>query len=366
MKALFEGGCAHTGRALDPGIYTGTSVGSLNAAVMAAPQEGESSSGTLERLEDLWCQEIAARPESCGNGVFRLRGDLLPYLNPRCLSKNPLKPLTRLVTDSAYLTAEAWERMTYFVRHDASLLERLLELPDISGIIDTTPMDDLMRRHVDLERLRRSKKELSVVATDWQRARPRVFGKQEILDLGYKVVLASASIPAVFPPVDLDGGVFVDGGVLLNTPLKPAIRMWKKRSARTELTLHAIYLDAELADIPIETTPSTFGTTNRLVQIILGRNVNTDIEYATTVNDRVRRARAEAGKTGAGAGSKARKPVASGKRLITIHRYRPSTDLGGVLGLLDFSLDRIDRLIRKGYDDAIRHDCGVEGCVLPD
>jgi predicted acylesterase/phospholipase RssA len=35
-------------------------------------------------------------------------------------------------------------------------------------------------------------------------------------------VLASASIPAVFPPVDLDGLVLFDGGVADNTPISQA------------------------------------------------------------------------------------------------------------------------------------------------
>ncbi|MFZ8802846.1 MAG: patatin-like phospholipase family protein, partial [Candidatus Calescibacterium sp.] len=38
-------------------------------------------------------------------------------------------------------------------------------------------------------------------------------------------VLASAAIPIIFPPVKIDGEWYCDGGVRLNTPLSPAIRL---------------------------------------------------------------------------------------------------------------------------------------------
>jgi len=38
-------------------------------------------------------------------------------------------------------------------------------------------------------------------------------------------VLASAAIPIIFPPVKIDGQWYCDGGVRLNTPLSPAIRL---------------------------------------------------------------------------------------------------------------------------------------------
>ena len=40
-------------------------------------------------------------------------------------------------------------------------------------------------------------------------------------------------------------------------------------------------------------------------------------------------------------------------------------DLGGGLGVLNFSRDAIERLIDKGYEDTLRHDCVRSGCVLP-
>ena len=52
-------------------------------------------------------------------------------------------------------------------------------------------------------------------------------------------------------------------------------------------------------------------------------------------------------------------------RLLTIHKYRPETDLGGGAGLLDFSERFISELIEIGYQDAVHHDCEASGCLIP-
>ncbi len=42
-------------------------------------------------------------------------------------------------------------------------------------------------------------------------------------------VMASAAIPVAFPPVHIDGGWYLDGGVRLNAPIKPALAMGADR-----------------------------------------------------------------------------------------------------------------------------------------
>lgn len=61
----------------------------------------------------------------------------------------------------------------------------------------------------------------AAVATD------ALTGEPEILDHGdLKVALrASAAVPGVFPPVPVDGRVYVDGGVSANVPIRQAIAL---------------------------------------------------------------------------------------------------------------------------------------------
>ena len=45
----------------------------------------------------------------------------------------------------------------------------------------------------------------------------------------------------------------------------------------------------------------------------------------------------------------------------------PRDDLGGgILGWLDFSRERVQRLIDRGFRDAVAHDCDRSGCVRAD
>jgi hypothetical protein len=53
-------------------------------------------------------------------------------------------------------------------------------------------------------------------------------------------------------------------------------------------------------------------------------------------------------------------------RKVTIHRYYPRRRLGGVMGLLNFERGTIDAMIEQGYEETCSHDCGANGCVIPE
>ena len=53
-----------------------------------------------------------------------------------------------------------------------------------------------------------------IIASDLDNARPHIFNSGEIMPR----MLASFSIPIIFPPVEIDGVHYVDGGVLRNMP----------------------------------------------------------------------------------------------------------------------------------------------------
>ncbi len=77
----------------------------------------------------------------------------------------------------------------------------------------------LLREHLTFDRIEDAPIPLAVVATD------AATGAQVILDTGPLVpaVLASAALPAIFPPVRIDGRLLVDGGIANNTPITLAV-----------------------------------------------------------------------------------------------------------------------------------------------
>ena len=62
---------------------------------------------------------------------------------------------------------------------------------------------------------------LGIVATELDTGAERLFTSGPIVD----AVLASAAMPGVYPPVEIDGKLYTDGGVVNNVPMAPAIGM---------------------------------------------------------------------------------------------------------------------------------------------
>jgi hypothetical protein len=72
---------------------------------------------------------------------------------------------------------------------------------------------------IDFGRLEDAVVPVEVVATSLSDGRERWFTYGPAVD----AVLASAAIPAIFPPVEIDGERYIDGGVVNNVPIQRAV-----------------------------------------------------------------------------------------------------------------------------------------------
>lgn len=369
LLALSEGRSPATGfRPLAADVLTGTSVGAYNAGFLASQYEPPFAVA-VAALAEMWRRRIAGRPINCGNGVYRVRGAPFQGLDPACFTQ-PLADAARLAQDAAFFARFAAARTASFLRSDEPLPTRFLDSIDISAFISPQPLRELTAETLDIAALGRSPKRLVIAASDWENGRLRLFTAHDIATrFGVPAFLASAAIPGLFPPVDIEGVPFVDGGLLLNTPLSPAI------AAGAE-TLHVIFLDPRLADQPIRPA-STFEALYRVFMITVASNVQHDMLRAAMINrelelagyvPRLRRLGQGLPRPMAAAVERVEARSMRGRpyRPLEIHSYRPAVDLGGAMGLLDFDLRFLDRLIELGYRDAVAHDCAAQGCVLPD
>jgi NTE family protein len=75
------------------------------------------------------------------------------------------------------------------------------------------------------ERLEESPIPLEVVATSLTNGRMQWFSEGPAVER----ILASAALPALLPPVDIDGEAFIDGGVVDNVPIGRAIAQGAER-----------------------------------------------------------------------------------------------------------------------------------------
>ena len=118
--------------------------------------------------------------------------------------------------------------------------------------------------------------------------------------------------------------------------------------------------------------PNTLDTLDRVLAINLTFRINSDIDNARRINRAIEmfdeRAK-ELAETNTSelahlASLWERKRSEGSRRKLTIHRYFPSQDLGGVLGMLRFEKSAHQELIQRGYDDTMKHDCDTNRRVL--
>ena len=146
-----------------PDLVVGTSVGAVNASAMAF----QPSSLGVERLERAWDQ----------------------------LGENDLFPGSGMAT---------WSRM----------------LRRGDRIFDNSGMRKLIETNLGLTAtFEDAQIPLGIVTTELMTGEERLFTSGPILD----PLLASTAMPGAFPPVTIDGLRYIDGGVVNNVPIVPAL-----------------------------------------------------------------------------------------------------------------------------------------------
>jgi NTE family protein len=339
MKALFEGRSPSTlRRKLEPGAIAATSIGTFNASVLLSKYDGQWDAAATE-LESIWLDRMATSGGTSPNGVFRFRPDILEWFDVDQLRVNPFRPLQDLADDASFFARDWMARMSGFMTGSGSLAHRLTELVDLSTFLTPEPSAALVRDVLSCERLRAAPCALRVTTTQWETGALRVFTNNDFTDeVGSSIVRASGAIPGIFPPVPIDGEPYVDGGLVLNTPLKPAIDAGAS-------VLHVVYLDPAPGAIPLPPVGSTVDAMGRTFVASFAATMRRDLEVAAQVNREVAAGRSR------------------GNRALLIHLYHPLEDTGGALGMLDFHRSRVERLIDLGYRNASTHDCTKAGCV---
>lgn len=82
---------------------------------------------------------------------------------------------------------------------------------------------DLIEKHVRLEKLLAAKREYMCAAISMVTGKLHYFEghKAPDDDTLQKYILASAAVPGVFPTIEIHGELFMDGGLVRNTPIEP-------------------------------------------------------------------------------------------------------------------------------------------------
>ncbi len=200
FEALHEAG-------IEPDWVIGTSIGAINAAIIA----GNPMADRLDRLTEFWSR-VRYKPQ------FGL-------------------PDYWLGAMSRSLQMVSMGLPGFFLPRPAALFSPHSALGATSaGYYSVDPLRETLSDLIDFDHLATSGTRLTVGASSVRTAEMRYFDSRDT-KLGLEHVIASGALPPSFPAVRIDGELYWDGGILSNTPVE-AVFDDKPRRDSLVFTVH--------------------------------------------------------------------------------------------------------------------------------
>lgn len=183
FQALHEAG-------IEPDWVIGTSIGAINAALIAGNAPGD----RMDRLDEFW--------DRVGHGRSFGLPDNWVGMFARTLS-----------TINTGLPGFFRPRSAAFFNPHARLG------PENAGYYSVDPLRETLADLIDFDRIATSGVRLTVGASSVRTSEMRYFDSRDTT-IGLEHVMASGALPPAFPAVRIDGDLYWDGGILSNTPVE--------------------------------------------------------------------------------------------------------------------------------------------------
>ncbi|RPH56912.1 MAG: patatin-like phospholipase family protein [Chloroflexi bacterium] len=190
-------------------------------------------------------------------------------------------------------------------------------------LLDTDPWKETLERQISFHKVRTSKIVFRVAATEVGKGKLKLFRGEEIT---VKHILASCSIPVVYPWTEIDGARYWDGAVVANTPLAPAIDEGAD-------DIYAVLLSPVGArELPLpESLPESAA---QALDLALLSSFESDHKQLEKVNARVREGRDR-----------------HNHHEVRLHVIAPSEEISAAW-ILTYNAKQAAHLIELGYNDA--------------
>lgn len=109
------------------------------------------------------------------------------------------------------------EILNIFLEQDLYSLVRVI-IPK-EGLMKMKDLTRMLKKNLDAHRFEQLKVPLFISASNYTRGQPRYFFEGPLI----KPIIASASIPVLFPPIRIKDELYVDGGLFNNLPVEPLV-----------------------------------------------------------------------------------------------------------------------------------------------
>jgi NTE family protein len=193
-----------------------------------------------------------------------------------------------------------------------------------SSFYNSAPLQQLIREHIKLDKIRMSGKSVNVGTVSLTSGQYIVFNQTS--DHFIDAVIASASFPTAFQPISFLGQVWTDGGTQEITPLRTAIEQ-----GATDIDV--IMTSPQTRTRKFIENPNTIDVLKRAIDLSSDKIMSNDIDKAQMYNKLAMRGDLD-------------------KREVTLNIIRPQFNL--IEDLLDFDPAKIRKMMELGYEDAKR------------
>ncbi|PPD41505.1 MAG: hypothetical protein CTY15_13565 [Methylocystis sp.] len=186
FEALSGAGCC-------PQWFAGISIGAINAAIIC----GNPPEKRVEKLRAFWEQVTSGAPASFLSGGF----------------------MNAIFADASANYAATFGAPGFFRPRLPPPAPAWPYPPTDLSFYDTGPLRETLRELIDFDLINAGKTRLSVGAVNVRTGNFQYFDSFEG-KIGPEHILASGALPPGFPPIEIDGELYWDGGLVSNTPLQ--------------------------------------------------------------------------------------------------------------------------------------------------
>jgi predicted acylesterase/phospholipase RssA len=267
----------------DPLVVSGTSAGALNGALIAAGL-------TPKKMMEFWC-DLADKPPVVANDRF-FAG--LERAISKLLIREPIRGFGRRKREASIMMRllgkhPLWRRsglyaigLEFLMTARFDTVSALLEEVDAPFLFDTSPLLDRLKKVMGGYSVPNDRIRLAINSVDVNTGRVlRIVNYRPQKAVGsamshyryephisLEMILASASIPLLFNPVRVGNHLLWDGGLLVNSPMAPAVALGATRIVPVLVTTRS-------GDMS-RATASFGGAIERLVDAFLENAYNID------------------------------------------------------------------------------------------
>ncbi len=177
----------------EPHWVAGISIGAINAALIA----GNPPERRVERLREFW--------HRVSSGVVGVS----PLIDEQ---RSAFHQLSSAFTAAFGVNGFFRPRLIPPLMHPDGTLEAI-------SVYDTTPLRSTLESLIDFDLINEQRIRLSLGAVNVRTGNSIYFDNTQ-QRIGPEHVMASGALPPAFPPVEVDGELYWDGGIVSNTPLQ--------------------------------------------------------------------------------------------------------------------------------------------------